>query len=160
MDGPEFAILIFSLMIVAGLAILWMAMSSRWRIREMQHRERLAMIERGLLPSPERDPGAFERRTGLGTTPVSQAGARSRSAGIIMIGFGLGLMMLIAFAAGATDMGIGVGGAFALLGVAFYVNGVLSSRQDVYQMPSSSLPSPPRGGLQDERPSSTSNTVP
>jgi hypothetical protein len=142
-------------MIVAGLAILWIAMSSRWRLREMQHRERLAMIERGLLPSPEMDPGAFERRTGLGTAPVSQTGARSRSAGVIMIGFGLGLMMLISFAGEAPDIGIGVGGAFALLGVAFYVNGVLSSRQDVYQMPSSS-----RGGSQDERPGSTSNTVP
>lgn len=160
MDGPEFAILILFLMIAAGLAILWMAMSSRRRIREMQHRERLAMIERGLLPSPELDPGAFERRTGLGPPPASQAGARSRSAGVIMIGFGLGLMMLISFAANAPDMGIGVGGAFALLGLAFYVNGVLSSRQDVYQMPSSSLPSSSRRGPQDERSSSASNTVP
>jgi hypothetical protein len=152
LNGPEFAIYMVTLNIVAGLVILWMAMNSRRHIREMQHRERLAMIERGLVPSPETDPGAFERRTGLGLAPDSQVGARSRSSGVILIGIGLGLMMLISFAAEAPGTGIGVGGAFALLGVAFYINGVLSSRQDVYRIPSipadrpsSDRPAPPSG---------------
>ena len=56
---------------MAGVAVIWMAMQSRRQIREMEHRERLAMIERGLVPAPEVDPGAFDRRFG--------AGARRRS---------------------------------------------------------------------------------
>lgn len=136
MSGAEFAIYMLTLIILAALAILWMAMNNRKRIHELQHRERLAMIERGLVPSPEMDPGAFERRTGLALAHDSQVGARSRSSGVMLIGAGLGLMMLISFAAKSPDVGIGVGGAFALLGAAFYINGVLSSRQDVYRIPS------------------------
>lgn len=136
LDAPEFAIYMLTLIILAALAILWMAMNSRRRLHEMQHRERLAMIERGLLPSPETDPAGFERRMGLDLAPDTPAGARSRSSGVILIGFGLGLIMLISFAAESPGMGIGVGGAFALLGAAFYVNGLLSSRQDVYRIPS------------------------
>ena len=41
--------------------------------------ERLAMIERGLVPSPERDPAAFEQR--LMPVRVSQKRSRFRTAG-------------------------------------------------------------------------------
>jgi hypothetical protein len=105
-----------------------MAIVSRRRIREMEHRERLAMIERGLAPSPEADPAGFERRTGIARAAQSPHAARNRSAGVILIGFGLALAVLIAFAAGQPGVGLGIGGAFALLGAAFVVNGVLMSR--------------------------------
>jgi Flp pilus assembly protein TadB len=133
LDDGAFVALVFGLIILAGVAVLWMAMQNRRLLREMEHRERLAMIERGLVPPPELDPGAFERRTGLASQPESQAGARSRSAGIIMIGFGLGLMVLISFAAETPSVGIGIGGAFALLGAAFVFNSMVMGRRDGYR---------------------------
>jgi hypothetical protein len=124
--------MMMSVLILAGVAVLWMAMQNRRLMREMEHRERLAMIERGLIPSPEIDPAGFERRTGLTDQPESRAAARSRSAGVIMIGFGLGLMMLISFAAEVPNVGVGIGGAFALLGAAFLFNSMLMGRRDPY----------------------------
>jgi hypothetical protein len=134
LNGEEVTVFLMTLLILAGVAVLWMAMQSRRRIREMEHRERLAMIERGLIPPPEVDPGLFERRTGM-FRPETQASARSRSLGVIMIGLGLGLMLLISSAGEAPGIGIGVGGACALLGAAFLVNAFLSSRQSVHQAP-------------------------
>jgi hypothetical protein len=121
-----------TVIVLAGVAVLWMSMHYRRRYREMAHRERLAMIERGLVPSPEVDPERFERETGL-QPPESRAAARSRSLGVIMIGLGLGFVVLITFAAESPRMGIGIGGAFALLGAAFLVNSTLMSRPDAYQ---------------------------
>ena len=52
MDGGEvLVVMMSSLGILAGVAVIWMAMQSRRQIREMEHRERLAMIERGLVPA-------------------------------------------------------------------------------------------------------------
>ena len=133
MNDSEMMVLLFALMIFAGIAVLWMAMQSRRRFREMEHRERLAMIERGLSPSPELDPAAFERRSNVAppTTPEPQATSRARSTGVMLIGFGLGLMMLLAFAFEVPEAGVGLGGAFALLGAAFVVNAMLSARDTV-----------------------------
>ena len=140
MREEEVIVFLMSLMILAGVAVLWMAMQSRRRIREMEHRERLAMIERGLIPSPELDPGGFERRAGIAPALESSRAARSRSAGVIMIGFGLALMMLISFAAGTPGVGIGVGGAFALLGAAFLFNAMLSRSEPEPLRPSGRPP--------------------
>jgi hypothetical protein len=133
LSGEEVTVFLMTLMILAGVAVLWMAMQSRRRIREMEHRERLAMIEKGLIPPPELDPGLFERRSGLAPRLESQSAARSRSFGVIMIGLGLGLMLLISFASGEPDMGFGLGGAVMVLGAAFYVNSLLSARQEIYR---------------------------
>jgi hypothetical protein len=127
-NESEVMVFLFSLMIFAGVAVLWMAMQSRRRVREMEHRERLAMIERGLIPSPELDPAAFERRSNVAPAPEPQATTRARSTGVMLIGFGLGLAMLLAFAFEVPAVGLGLGGAFALLGGAFVVNAMLSAR--------------------------------
>ena len=114
--------------ILSGVAVIWMAMQSRRQIREMEHKERLAMIERGLVPPPEVDPAAFERRFS-GSRAVASPGAdRARSGGVILIAFGLALMFMLSFAAGAPGIGVGIGGAFALLGAGFFVNSLLMSR--------------------------------
>jgi hypothetical protein len=131
----EFVATLFGLMILAGVAVLWMAMQNRRTLREFEHRERLAMIDRGLMPPPERDPAGFESRSGVGAQPERSGATRSRSAGIIMIGFGLALMMLIAFAAREPEVGIGIGGAFALLGAAFIFNAAALNRRDSAQPP-------------------------
>jgi len=131
-DSEALVVITISVVILAGVAIIWMAMHSRRHIREMQHRERLAMIERGLVPPPEVDPATFERQTGIAPTPESQGAVRARSAGVIMMGLGLALLFLIAFAGGAPGVGIGVGGAFALLGAAFFFNALLMARSNAY----------------------------
>lgn len=133
MDAEEIIVIILSsLGIMAGVAVIWMAMHSRRQIREMEHRERLAMIERGLLPAPELDPAGFERRlSGLRPAPPPGA-ARARSSGVIMISLGLAFMFLLSFTAGEPGVGVGIGGAFALVGAGFFVNSLLMSRSDSY----------------------------
>jgi hypothetical protein len=153
--GEELVVLLFGMMILAGVAVLWMAMQSRRRIREMEHRERLAMIERGLIPPPELDPALFERRTGIAPGTETPAAARSRSIGVMMIGLGFGTMFLITFAGGAPGTGVGIGGAFAILGAAFYVNSKLASRYDGPPVP----PPVPRVSSSD-RPDPPSHSVP
>src|SRR5262245_35725241 len=69
------------------------------RVRELEIRERIAMIERGMVPSPETDPNGFEKRMhtvermqqGQGS---GRSGARSkyRSGGIMVMSVGFGLM--------------------------------------------------------------------
>jgi hypothetical protein len=115
-----------SFVIMAGVIVIWLAMQSRRHFREMEHRERLAMIERGLVPSPESNPQAFERAISMTRRDESQASSRARSAGVMMIALGFGFMFLLSFTAGEPGVGIGIGGAFAILGVAFFVNSLLS----------------------------------
>jgi hypothetical protein len=138
-NSDEMVVLIMgSFSIMAGVAVIWMAMQSRRQMREMEHRERLAMIERGLVPSPEVDPAAFERALAPRRTPVSPSSSRGISGGIILIGFGLAFAFMLAFAAGVPAVGIGIGGAFALIGIAFLVNGMIAGRtQPYYPMPTS-----------------------
>ena len=133
--------------IMGGVIVIWLVMQSRRHFREMEHRERLAMIERGLVPSPETDPQAFERAISLTRRDESQASSRARSAGVMMIALGFGFMFLLSFTAGEPGVGIGIGGAFAILGVAFFVNSMLSSRstsQTTLYPPMSNPPRPPR----------------
>jgi len=120
-QDAEFVVIIFALLILAGLAVIWMGMQSRRQIREMEHRERLAMIERGLSPPPETDPGAFEERFKPAQPTETPGELRARSAGVIMIGLGLAFMFMLTFAAGEP-------GAFALIGAAFFVNAVMLNR--------------------------------
>lgn len=128
MRGEDAILATLALMVFAGVAVLWMSMHYRRRFREMAHLERLAMIERGLIPTPEADPERFERQTGL-RQPESESAVRSRSVGVIMIGLGFAFMVLVTFAAGSPETGIGIGGAFAVLGGAFVFNSTLASRQ-------------------------------
>src|SRR2546423_7642236 len=98
----------------------------RARVRELEIRERIAMIERGLVPAPEVDPRGFDnvmqrlerhdRRYGTG---------RHRRAGVTLIGVGVGLMVLIGFAGGEPNSAIGVGGFLVVIGIAFFINGLL-----------------------------------
>jgi predicted cobalt transporter CbtA len=123
-------LVVFSMIILAGVSLMIAAMFNRRGLREMEHRERLAMIERGLMPSPESDPGGFESAAGFKSSAESPAGVRYRTAGVLMIGFGLALLMLITFSAGDASAGFGVGGGFAFLGAASLLNYFLISRRE------------------------------
>ena len=148
MQSEEILVVVMgSFVIMAGVVVIWLAMQSRRHFREMEHRERLAMIERGLVPSPESDPQAFERAISMTSRNDSQASSRARSAGVMMIALGFGFMFLLSFTAGEPGVGIGIGGAFAILGVAFFVNSMLSSRSATHTTsysPTSYQPRPPR----------------
>jgi hypothetical protein len=120
----------FSMVILAGSFIIIAGMRYRSRAMEMAHRERLAMIERGIAPPPEVDPGRFERAMGLPAwdEEVAARSARDRRIGVIFMGIGAALWFLITFAGGAPETGFGLGGAVAVLGIAFYVNSQLELR--------------------------------
>lgn len=132
-DMIVFALLLNTIFILGGVIVIIMAMHQRTKKIEMQHRERMAMIERGLAPSPETDPAQVE------AYQVRRAMSRFTSLGIAIVGVGLSLMLLIGVAGGAPDAGVGVGGAVVVLGAAFIVNGYLRSGSEA-------LPPAPRSG--------------
>lgn len=113
--------------ILGGIGLIAYSLVARHRIRELLLRERIAMIEKGLVPPPEVDPEWFEQLTGMRRV-TSARGARYRTSGIMLAGFGAGLMLLIGFAAGAPETALGIGGGFVVLGGAFIVNGFMLSR--------------------------------
>ena len=124
---------VFVLFVVAGVTLLLMAMSNRRYMRELAHRERRAMIERGLVPSPESEPAQFEGATALTTTPPSpylpKRGDRFRTVGVAMIGLGLGLAFLIGMSGANPEIALGVGGAWMALGAASLLNYFLIRRE-------------------------------
>ena len=98
----------------------------RQRLHELAIKERIALIEKGLVPSPELDPARFEALVGQ-RRPVNKVAQRFQSAGVLMIGLGLALGLLISAVARIAAIGFGVGGALAILGMAAFINGALLS---------------------------------
>jgi hypothetical protein len=127
-NEEEFAVTLLGLIILSGVGLMIAAMMNRRSIREMEHRERLAMIDRGLLPSPESDPGGFESGAGLPST-AHEPGVRYRTAGVMMIGLGLGLTVLLTFTADSPGAGVGLGGGAAILGGASLLNYFLIAKR-------------------------------
>jgi len=116
---------------------------TRGRVRELEIRERIAMIERGVVPPPESDPEGFDRGIqSMRELQRSHIAPRHRSAGIILISIGLGLAVLLTFAGGVPREGIGVGGFIVILGLGFVING-LFGHHSAPSTPPSSLPGPP-----------------
>jgi hypothetical protein len=143
-------IIIFLVMtILSGVALMMAAMNNRRKIREMEHRERLAMIERGVAPSPESNPAAFEAAVGFSepSKEETQRSQRYRTAGVMLIGFGFGLIFVIGAAAGQPEVGWGIGGAWISLGAASLLNyWLLSRRTEIEKRTTWAPPPPPRPG--------------
>ena len=107
---------------VLGLTAHWI--SARRTLRELEIKERVALIEKGLSPPPELMPtGSVDEVS----SPATRAD-RYRTAGILFVGLGLALMLLLGAAAGSPQVAVGVGGAIALLGAALIANSVFGSR--------------------------------
>jgi hypothetical protein len=131
--------------IVGGMTIVVVGMLAKARVRELEIKERITMIERGLVPPPEKDPQGFERamsrhdRSRGASNWDYDARARSprryRSGGITLMGVGFGLMLLIGLAAGSPETGIGIGGFLVILGIAFVVNSLLEGRGAPFTSP-------------------------
>jgi hypothetical protein len=118
-----------------------MAMTNRRVVREMEHRERLAMIQRGLLPAPESDPLGFEEAV----EAFNGSGLKSerwRAAGTLTVGLGIALMILLTFTAGAFVVGFGIGGAFVALGVTFLFHAMTLGRSQRPRRPYARRPFP------------------
>lgn len=120
MQTEELFAFMFGLIIVSGVAIVIMGLRQRSHQLELQHRERMAMIERGIVPAPE-GAHAGGRRLGGGVP-------RSISLGIVVVAVGLGLMTLIGVAFGEAGAGVGIGGAIAIVGTAFIIKGMVTQR--------------------------------
>jgi len=101
-------------------------------------RERIAMIERGLVPPPEVDPRGFDRAMHFYERARHRSPGRHRRAGVTLMGVGFGLVMLIGVAGGSMNEGIGVGGFFVIMGLAFFINSLFDHPGAEYQ------PAPPR----------------
>jgi hypothetical protein len=131
----DFYVLVMALplvVIMGGLIIGAMALHHNARLKELAYRERIAMIERGLAPSPEADPEPFERTVGRASS-LSGAGiyesspsARYRSGGILLMAIGLGVFFIISLAGEAMAAGVGVGGAIMVVGAALLLNAYLA----------------------------------
>ncbi|HUL72477.1 MAG TPA: DUF6249 domain-containing protein [Vicinamibacterales bacterium] len=139
--GENIAFIIPAIVLLGGFGFVYAGIYSRMKARELAHRERLAMIERGLVPPPESDPKQL-----YASVLVARAGTRSsrqRSAGVLIVGLGLGLMMIISFVANDPQIGLGVGGAVTIFGAAMLVNAHLGRDETPAPAPFSPPPPPP-----------------
>jgi hypothetical protein len=123
------ATLVFGAVILGGMGLVALLISGRQRMRELAIKERIAFIEKGLVPSPEADPARFESFVGL-RRPANRTAARFQSAGILVMGLGLALALLLSAVARIPAVGIGVGGGLAILGMAAFINGALLAGDD------------------------------
>jgi hypothetical protein len=131
--------------IICSFAFVIVLTLSRGRVRELEVRERIAMIERGLVPPPEVDPRGFDRamdRHDRYDRYRERAPGRHRRAGVTLMGVGFGLMVLIGVAGDNLSSGIGVGGFLVIMGLAFFINS-LFEQPDNWSSHGGSRPSPP-----------------
>jgi len=124
---------------------------ARARVRELEVRERIAMIERGLVPPPEVDPRGFDRAMDRYERYRERSPGRHRRAGVTLMGVGFGLMVLIAFTSGEESVAIGVGGFLVLIGVAFFINSLIDAPSDSLAQPPWTPPPPPPAPVEPPR---------
>lgn len=122
MEGDTLLAVMFTVVMTSGVFLIFTAMRQRSESLERQHRERMAMIEKGQIP-----PAQPARR--------GSASSLSLSLGIIVVGFGLALMTLISIASEAPSVGIGIGGAIVILGVAFIVRSLVVRPAEIVSTP-------------------------
>jgi hypothetical protein len=139
---------------------------ARSRVRELEIRERIAMIERGLVPAPEVDPRGFERAMGRlerqerHERRLYAGGARHRRAGVTLVGVGFGLMVLIAFTSGEESVAIGIGGFLVVIGLAFFVNSFIDNASSQFPLsePPRSWGAPPQAPASPTEPPRPTNS--
>ena len=136
--GPVVWSTILPIVAIVGWVVVAVVNSiGRARVREMEVRERIAMIERGLVPAPEVDPTGFDRAmerydrvTGRYRSSGYRTHGRYRRAGITLMGVGVGLMVMLGALTGEAAIGVGIGGFLAILGAAFFLNSLFESEAD------------------------------
>ena len=101
--------------LIGVFTLLALGITRSGRLREARMRERLVMIEKGLVPPPELDPEAFER-----DLAGAQVIARRRF-------MGLAVGVIIGIAADTPRVALGIGGGIAILGAGLIANAVLNT---------------------------------
>jgi len=105
------------LAVVGGLGVAYYSMWLQSKARQMKHRERMAMIEKGIAP-----PALME------SAAINGVEARKRrSSGVFLICVGIGLALMMGLSKGDTRQ-LWIGGFVALIGVANLVNSVWDER--------------------------------
>jgi hypothetical protein len=143
MNPGDFVFLIPIAGILGGISVAIAGILAKSKIRQLEIRERIAMIEKGLVPPPEVDPGGFDQAMDHRWERRYSPG-RHRRVGTILIGVGVGLMLLIGLEDNSLREGLGVGGFFVVLGLAFFVNSLFDNSRDGVSPPSlPRTPTPP-----------------
>jgi hypothetical protein len=115
--------------IVPTAAIMGWALITLYRLhlvgrtREQAHRERMAMIERGVTPPVETSPVAMDWRGGSYADPAS----RNRRTGLILIGVGVGLAVMLSVI-GTGGRSMGASAFLIVLGLAFLLIAMFDAR--------------------------------
>src|SRR5262249_51416474 len=133
--APGIVMMLIPVMAVSGsFAVVLLWIYAGIRRRDLAHRERLAMIEKGLVPpAPPQRP---------------ENGSFSRRSGITLIGIGLGLALFFFSRGWATNtreamaFGPAIGGMFVLFGVASLVNAAIDRRKQTSESPEPKSPEP------------------
>lgn len=146
MDAANWALMIPITAIVGAFAYVIVLTVMKSRVRELEIRQRISMVERGLVPPPEADPHGFEKAMKVLETTASRNDCcaranRHRRAGITLMGIGFGLMLLISIAGDSPQQGIGVGGFLVVVGLAFVANSFFERRQST--APANQVAPPP-----------------
>jgi hypothetical protein len=155
--GDVFFFLIPVALVVGAFAYVIVATMARARVRELEIRERIAMIERGLVPPPEVDPRGFDRAMDRyerrSRREYARGSGRYRRSGVMAMGVGFGLMLMLGLLTGESSVGLGVGGFLVMIGLAFFINSFFE-RTEFDATPAYSPPRP------DEPPAPTSTAAP
>jgi hypothetical protein len=93
------------------------------RVREMEIKERIALIEKGIVPPPE-----LERPASRLRVRRHRAAQQFITIGVTVIGIGIAVGMIVAVAGQQARVGYGVGGAIVVFGLALVVNGLIVKR--------------------------------
>lgn len=109
---------------LGGIGLIAVVLRGRQRLQELAVQERIAMIEKGMVPSPESDPAGFDRAM-TARRPPSRVAVRFQSAGVMIMGLGASLAFLIFFVTGLPGIGVGIGGALFFIGLTASLNGIL-----------------------------------
>jgi len=121
---------------LGGIGLIAVVLRGRQRLQELAVQERIAMIQRGMVPSPESDPAGFDRVMTARSSP-SRVAVRFQSVGVMFMGLGAALGFLLAFVTRLPGLALGVGGALVVLGLTAWLNGILLASNP---RPSSSEP--------------------
>lgn len=128
MGSEELFVMVVMTAMASGVLIVVLGLRQRAHQLELGHRERMAMIDKGLVPSPEADPGHVvwtppgrpHHPSGPSLHDISSS-HRSMTLGIVIVAIGLGFMSIIGVAAQTPDVALGIGGAIMVVGLAFIV---------------------------------------
>lgn len=151
------------LVLVIVIGFIVMAMADKFlqaRRRDHIHRERVAMIEKGIVPPPETDPAAWESAAGAARAAAWAATGESfharaavrrdiepsyfaRAFSILLISVACGLALML-YALGETRGAVAVGGLVFCLGLGFLTLSLLPRRRSITGPPPPDPPAEPR----------------